>query len=136
MTSKRYLEVPYVCQVQNNIFYLSWYHRLTTYQWIATVNAVNISHHVSLETLWFGSYSGCKACLNRGLLTIDGELVDRLLQEDAPILSCAGGLMVEHPLVREHIDRIDGAEDSVMGLSKDLVERLLDELSIILTNAK
>ena len=58
--------VPYVWKVQNNIFYLPWYHRLTTYQWIATVNAVNISHHVGLETLWFGSYSGCKACLNRG----------------------------------------------------------------------
>lgn len=42
--------------------------------------------------------------------TIDGDLVDRLLQEDAPILSCAGGLMVEHPLVREHIDRIDGGQ--------------------------
>ena len=60
--------------------------------------------------------------------TIDGELVDRLLQEDAPILSCAGGLMIEHPLVKEHIDRIEGTEDSVMGLSKYLVERLLGEL--------
>jgi len=60
--------------------------------------------------------------------TINGELVDRMLEQDAPILSCAGGLMIEHPLVREHIDRIDGTEDSVMGLSKDLVERLLGEL--------
>jgi len=60
--------------------------------------------------------------------TIDGELVDRLLEEDDTILSCAGGLMIEHPLVKEHIDRIDGTEDSVMGLSKYLVERLLAEL--------
>jgi len=60
--------------------------------------------------------------------TINGELVDRMLEQDAPILSCAGGLMIEHPLVREHIGRIDGTEDSVMGLSKDLVERLLGEL--------
>ena len=36
--------------------------------------------------------------------------------------------MVEHPLVKEHIDVIDGTEDSVMGLSKDLVLRLLGEL--------
>jgi septum formation protein len=56
------------------------------------------------------------------------DLVDRLLAADAPILSCAGGLMVEHPFVKEHIVRIDGTEDSVMGLSKDLVLRLLDEL--------
>lgn len=60
--------------------------------------------------------------------SISGELVDMLLAEDAPILSCAGGLMIEHPLTKQHIERIDGTEDSVMGLSKDLVERLLDEL--------
>jgi len=60
--------------------------------------------------------------------TIDGSLVDKLVEEGAPILSCAGGLMVEHPLVKEQIGRIEGTEDSVMGLSKDLVERLLDEM--------
>jgi len=60
--------------------------------------------------------------------TVDGGLVDRLLEEDAPILSCAGGLMIEHPMVKEHVDKIDGTEDSVMGLSKALVERLLGEL--------
>ena len=56
------------------------------------------------------------------------SLVDKLVAEDAPVLSCAGGLMVEHPAVKEYITRIDGTEDSVMGLSKDLVLRLLDEL--------
>lgn len=55
-------------------------------------------------------------------------LVDRLLQDDAPILSCAGGLMVEHEFVKEYINFIDGSEDGVMGLSKDLVLRLLGEL--------
>jgi len=61
--------------------------------------------------------------------TVDGiDLVDRLLQENAPILSCAGGLMVEHPLVKQHLERIEGTEDSVMGLCKDLVLELLDEM--------
>jgi septum formation protein len=60
--------------------------------------------------------------------TITGEIIDKLLELDAPVLSCAGGLMIEHPLTRQHIDRIDGTEDSVMGLSKDLVTRLLGEL--------
>ena len=36
--------------------------------------------------------------------------------------------MVEHPLVQAHISGIDGTEDSVMGLSKALVLKLLDEL--------
>jgi septum formation protein len=57
------------------------------------------------------------------------DLIDKLLAEDQPVLSCAGGLMIEHPLVKEHVERIDGTEDSVMGLSKDLVLRLLQELS-------
>ena len=58
-----------------------------------------------------------------------GELVDQLVAQDQPIMSCAGGLMVEHPLVKEYIERIDGTEDSVMGLSKDLVVSLLEELA-------
>ena len=57
------------------------------------------------------------------------DLVDRLLEDDQPILSCAGGLMVEHPLVQANLERIDGTEDSVMGLSKDLVQQLLKELA-------
>eukprot|EP00551_Chaetoceros_affinis_P009231 CAMPEP_0203683000 /NCGR_PEP_ID=MMETSP0090-20130426/47294_1 /ASSEMBLY_ACC=CAM_ASM_001088 /TAXON_ID=426623 /ORGANISM="Chaetoceros affinis, Strain CCMP159" /LENGTH=273 /DNA_ID=CAMNT_0050552121 /DNA_START=785 /DNA_END=1606 /DNA_ORIENTATION=+ len=56
------------------------------------------------------------------------QLVERLLGDGAPILSCAGGLMVEHPFVEEYIERIDGSVDGVMGLSKDLVCRLLEEL--------
>ena len=69
-------------------------------------------------------------------LTTEMDLVDRLLKEDAPILSCAGGLMIEHPLVREHIERIDGTEDSVMGLSKALVIKLLGELKTKLNQTK
>jgi septum formation protein len=56
------------------------------------------------------------------------DLIDRLLEDNAPVLDCAGGLMIEHPLVQQHLERIDGTEDSVMGLSKALVERLLQEL--------
>jgi septum formation protein len=44
--------------------------------------------------------------------------------------------MVEHPLVREHVERIDGTEDSVMGLSKDLVLQLLQEMRVKLKEAK
>ena len=61
--------------------------------------------------------------------TVPTDLIDNLLKEDQPVLSCAGGLMIEHPLVKEHVERIDGTEDSVMGLSKDLVLQLLEELA-------
>jgi len=56
-------------------------------------------------------------------------LVDRLVERNEPVLSCAGGLMVEHPLVKQYITGIDGTEDSVMGLSKELVLKLLNELA-------
>lgn len=59
----------------------------------------------------------------------EGDLVGALLEDGAPVLECAGGLMAEHPLVRQHVAGIDGTEDSVMGLSKALVLRLLKELS-------
>lgn len=35
--------------------------------------------------------------------------------------------MVEHPLVQPHLKRIDGTQDSVMGLKKETVARLLEE---------
>jgi septum formation protein len=64
---------------------------------------------------------------------IPDDLVDKLLEDDAPLLSCAGGLMVEHELVKASIDHIDGTEDSVMGLSKALLTKLLQELALKLS---
>ncbi|KAL3938271.1 MAG: hypothetical protein SGARI_001808 [Bacillariaceae sp.] len=57
------------------------------------------------------------------------NLVDALVEHGEPVMSCAGGLMIEHPLVQEHVLSIDGTQDSVMGLSKPLVERLLQEMA-------
>jgi septum formation protein len=66
----------------------------------------------------------------------DANLIEELLKDEAPVLDCAGGLMVEHPLVREHLESIDGTEDSVMGLSKDLVIQLLTEMKQKLSGNK
>lgn len=63
------------------------------------------------------------------------DVVDQLITENAPILDCAGGLMIEHPLVQKHLERIDGTEDSVMGLSKELVRKLLQEIRVKLIDA-
>ena len=40
---------------------------------------------------------------------------------------CAGGLMVENPLVAPHVARLEGGMDSIMGLGKALAARLLLE---------
>lgn len=55
------------------------------------------------------------------------ETVEALISEGG-IFYCAGGLMIENPLVEPHIDRVEGTLDSVMGLSKELVQRLMQEL--------
>jgi septum formation protein len=62
---------------------------------------------------------------------IPDATVDQLMRE-GDCLYCAGGLMVEHPLVVPHVTRIDGTQDSVMGLSKALTVRLLLQAAGIL----
>jgi len=56
------------------------------------------------------------------------NVVNELLSQNQPILQCAGGLMIEHELVQQHLEKIEGTTDSVMGLSKELVLQLLTEL--------
>jgi len=58
---------------------------------------------------------------------IPDDIIDILLEEGM-VLNCAGGLMIEHPLVQPFIERVEGDLDSVMGLSKRLTEDLLKEL--------
>lgn len=90
----------------------------------ATVGAVVLTHLPSMLQV-----SGVDTATIHFKDTVKGcNLIERLLEDDAPVLDCAGGLMVEHPLVKEHISNIDGTEDSVMGLSKDLVLSLLQSL--------
>jgi septum formation protein len=52
------------------------------------------------------------------------DAVDALIAE-GEVFWCAGGLMIEHPQVAPHITRIEGTEDSVMGLSARLLAELL-----------
>lgn len=52
------------------------------------------------------------------------DLADKLIEEGR-VLQCAGGLMVEHPLVAPYVERVVGSMDSVMGLSKQMMLHLL-----------
>jgi septum formation protein len=59
--------------------------------------------------------------------SIPEEVITSLIEE-GQIFYCAGGLMIENPLMMPYIDRVDGSLDSVMGLSKDLLEKLMATL--------
>jgi septum formation protein len=52
------------------------------------------------------------------------DVIERLIAE-GDVMWCAGGLMVEHPLVLPFISRIEGTQDSVMGLGRDAVMAVL-----------
>ena len=65
-----------------------------------------------------------KACVT--FLPIPDAVIDELIDE-GEVFFCAGGLMVEHALVQPYIERMDGSIDSVMGLCKATVMRLLQE---------
>lgn len=95
----------------------------------STVGSVVLYHHPS--GIRVDGVDTATIHFNKETLGGDGSsvLIDSLIREGEPVMSCAGGLMIEHPLTQHHVDRIDGTEDSVMGLSKDLVTRLLTELS-------
>ena len=95
----------------------------------STVGSVVLYHHPSGVRV-----EGVDvATIHFNLQTLGGggsaALIDSLIKQGEPVMSCAGGLMIEHPLTRHHVDRIDGSEDSVMGLSKNLLLRLLKELA-------
>lgn len=61
------------------------------------------------------------------LLQIPEDVVTKLCSEGT-VLHCAGGLMVEHVLIQPYITKINGSIDSVMGLSKTLVDKLLEQI--------
>lgn len=55
---------------------------------------------------------------------IPAEVREKLVEE-GEVFYCAGGLMVEHPLVEPHIERMEGTQCSVMGLPKQLTLELM-----------
>ena len=53
-------------------------------------------------------------------------LVDEILAADGDVvMACAGGLMVEHPLLAPHVAAVEGGVDSLMGLSTPVLARLV-----------
>ncbi|CAJ2675596.1 7-methyl-GTP pyrophosphatase isoform X3 [Trifolium pratense] len=55
---------------------------------------------------------------------IPDEIIEKLVDEGIT-LYVAGGLIIEHPLIFPYVKEVVGTTDSVMGLPKDLTEKLL-----------
>ena len=65
---------------------------------------------------------------------IPNDIIDKIISE-GNVLNCAGGLMIEHPLLQPYINKIEGTQDSLMGLSCQLLQSLFDKLDNIIENA-
>ncbi|KAA3484571.1 maf-like protein [Gossypium australe] len=57
---------------------------------------------------------------------IPDEVIEKLIEE-GNVLHVAGGLLIEHPLIKPYIKQVVGTIDSVMGLPKALTEKLIKE---------
>ena len=60
---------------------------------------------------------------------IPQHVIDEIIEE-GEVINCAGGLMVEHPLLQPYIKQVDGTYDSLMGLSCALLASLLERLEV------
>jgi len=58
---------------------------------------------------------------------IPEHVIDDLI-DDAITFKVAGGLMLEHPLISPFIDSVVGGVDTVMGLSKELTEKFINDV--------
>ncbi|KAF3970959.1 hypothetical protein CMV_005389 [Castanea mollissima] len=58
--------------------------------------------------------------------TIPDEIIEKLIEEGT-VLYVAGGLIKEHPLILPFIKQVVGTIDSVMGLPKALIEKLIKD---------
>lgn len=47
---------------------------------------------------------------------------------DGQVFDLSGGFTIEGSLWEKHVDKIEGTRDSVIGLPKDITERLIDEV--------
>ncbi|KAL6222411.1 hypothetical protein ACLB2K_005803 [Fragaria x ananassa] len=57
---------------------------------------------------------------------IPDEIIGNLIEEGTT-LNVAGGLMLEHPMISPFVEAVIGTTDTVMGLPKELTEKLIHE---------
>jgi septum formation protein len=102
---------------------------------LTTVGSVQITHwpsSLSASRLFHGEVNFDKASLtayDSGSGRNDsgsGRLLSELISQNAPVLNCAGGLMIENSLVQKFIVSIRD-EDSVLGLSRVSFIEALEE---------
>ncbi|PKA64077.1 hypothetical protein AXF42_Ash005089 [Apostasia shenzhenica] len=86
------------------------------------VTTVNYVHVTNLKT---GKRIGGLDKAEVYFYQIPDEVIENLIS-DRIVYNVAGGLLLEHPLILPLVEAVIGASDSVMGLPKDLTEKLIN----------
>ena len=97
---------------------------------VTTVGSVMLTHFPSMESVVrvfeaTVKFDGAKL---GSAMDAKPSLLERLVESGAPVMKCAGGLMIENPLVKEFITHCEGGEDAVLGLSRGSVVECLREM--------
>mmetsp|Transcript_31736 Transcript_31736/g.53538 ORF Transcript_31736/g.53538 Transcript_31736/m.53538 type:complete len:258 (-) Transcript_31736:62-835(-) len=99
-----------------------------------------ISRYINKSCTTIGSIVLSKLHCNKQVDGVDtatihfGDIPDDVINAiiaEGDCVHCAGGLMVEHPLLQPYIVKLEGTQESLMGLSPDLLERLLNEVLVM-----
>lgn len=73
-----------------------------------------------------GMHSACVDETKIILSDIPNDVVEKLIEE-GDIYDSSGGIMIEHELVKPFVLSVEGGFDTVLGLSKKSVKRVLIE---------
>ena len=57
------------------------------------------------------------------------SMLEEFIKHGEP-LTRAGGFGIQHPIMSPHVDKLEGAEDTIVGLSLNLLKRLLKQTKI------
>lgn len=63
------------------------------------------------------------------LKRIPHNIIEELIKE-GKVQHAAGGFIIEHPLMRRYVDNIEGSLDSITGLPLQLMEKLIEEVTL------
>jgi len=82
---------------------------------VTVTNTENRKQHsgVEIATIWFRP--------------IPENIIEEIIEKEA-VLKCAGGFYIDGPILKKYVVKIEGTIDSIIGLPKDLTEKLITEL--------
>jgi septum formation protein len=109
------------------------YRRNPTLLTVGSVRLTHIPTLTSVSDVFQGTIMFNKESLEedeRGrLLGLKKGVVKELIEDRAPVLGCAAGLVCEHPIMKRFISYIDD-DSAVRGLKKSSVINLLEEMRV------